>query len=106
MQPLDTKSPTCKHCGAELQPILMPDAGGWDETPHWVCFNDECSYYQEGWSWMWERFRVKASYRYRVIDPGGGVTSPLPVWSKSALRDLIIDDSKRQGVSGGDLSMV
>ena len=90
MQAPDTKSLICEHCGAELQPVLMPDAGGWGQDPHWVCFNDHCTYFLEGWSWMWERYRVRASYRFRIVDSVNETVSPLPVWSKSALRNLII----------------
>jgi hypothetical protein len=83
---------TCPHCGVQLRPFRMPDGGGWDLEPQWACFNDDCPYYREGWDWMWEQYRAKASYRYRVADPATGRSSPLAVWSPTAIRDLILED--------------
>lgn len=60
---------------------------------HLVCFNNECSYYREGWEWMREKYRVNVSYRFRV-DPATGTASPLAVWSEDALVDRIVDSSK------------
>jgi hypothetical protein len=69
----------------------MPNEGGWDGTVQLVCFNDDCSYFKEGWDWMWEKYQVKTSYRFRQ-DPESGATAPLPVWSNDALKDRIIED--------------
>jgi hypothetical protein len=72
-------------------PIAVPDSTGWDgETPHWVCFNDDCEYFRDGWDWMWQQYRQKVSYRYRVVDLETGATSPLAVRSARALRNLIL----------------
>jgi len=40
---------------------------------------------------MWENYRAKASYRYRIINPQTGSASPLPVWSTDALRNFIVE---------------
>ncbi|MFH1530623.1 MAG: hypothetical protein ABIK09_07805 [Pseudomonadota bacterium] len=79
----------CPHCGTELLAFELPEAGGWDEPYHLACFNDECSYYKNGWDWMMSQYEVRTSYRYRV-NPGSGVASPIAVWSKTALRDRIV----------------
>jgi hypothetical protein len=42
---------------------------------------------------MWEKYKVKVSYRYRVIEPETGQTSPLAVWSETALLDRIIENN-------------
>jgi hypothetical protein len=60
-----------------------------------ACFNNDCSYYREGWAWMRENYSVNCSYRYRV-DPLTGQMSPLPVWSETALTDRIIDTADAQ----------
>jgi hypothetical protein len=86
------ESPSCPHCGGKLKPFELPDNTGWEEMCQWACFNDDCSYYREGWEWMWEEYRVKASYRYRVLDLDTGRASPLAVWSDTALRDRIIEN--------------
>ena len=71
----------------------MPLEAAYDSPVMHVCFNDECSYYVKGWEWMWERYQVKSSYRHRE-NPNTGVGSPLPIWSATAMRDLIIKDEK------------
>ena len=71
----------------------MPDDSGWnfDELVHWACFNDDCSYFKDGWDHMVGQFEARVSYRYRVTSPKTGASSPLPVWSKDALRDRILE---------------
>jgi len=61
----------------------------WSGPFQYVCFNDHCPYFLRGWAWMREHFNVGASYRHR-FDPHTGETGPLPVWSKTALRENII----------------
>jgi hypothetical protein len=82
----------CPHCGNPLDAFNLPDGTGWENPVQWACFNDDCSYYRDGWEWMWDHYAVKASYRFRMMDPATGRTSPLPVWSDSALRDRIIEE--------------
>ncbi len=83
---------TCPHCGERLEAFSLPDGTGWDDRLQWACFNDECPYFKEGWDWMWEHYRAKASYRYRVVNAETGKCSPLAVWSPNAIRDRIIED--------------
>lgn len=84
-------APVCPHCGAALRRFTLPDAGGWESDYHLACFNDDCEYFRRGWVWMFDRYGVKASYRYR-LDPVSGQASPLAVWSKTAIKDRIIED--------------
>ncbi len=81
---------TCPHCLQTLTPFSLPEAGGWDTPFQLACFNDDCAYYVRGWTWMEEQFGVKSSYRHR-LDPASGTTSPLPVWSPTAIRDRILE---------------
>jgi hypothetical protein len=90
----------CPHCGAPLRAFKMPEEGGWQEPCHWACFNNDCPHYREGWEWMWEQYAVKASYRYRVVDPETGRSSPLAVWSENALVDRIVDEEEELGGLG------
>ena len=83
-------SPKCPHCGEPLQAFALPEEGGWDTSFHVACFNDDCSYFVRGRQRMEDVYGVKVSYRYRV-DPSSGVSSPLAVWSRDALRDRILD---------------
>jgi hypothetical protein len=70
-----------------------PEQSAWTGQFQFVCFNDDCPYYVRGWTWMWERFSVKASYRHR-LDPATGHSGPLPVWSSTALRGDILEEEE------------
>ena len=87
---------TCRHCGSSLNKWLVPDGASWDEEYFYVCFNDECSYYQNGWTWMESQYSQKASYRY-MVNPATGASSPLPVWSDTATREMIVEDGEGGG---------
>ncbi len=78
----------CPHCGAALEAFALPQTA-FDHEYDLACFNDECSYYVRGWTWMEQQYGVKASYRYR-IDAESGLANPVAVWSPTALRDNII----------------
>ena len=95
----DTAS--CPHCGTALVRLRLPDEAGWPGSFQLACFNDDCGYFRRGWSWMFDTVGVRASYRYRV-DPASGQASPLPVWSRTALRDRILEDDVAVPGSAGD----
>jgi len=80
----------CPHCGAAMKRWRPPDAAKWLSDIDYVCFNDECPYYVRGWSWMMEKYNVRASYRHRY-DPASGKSGPLPVWSPTAHKDAIVN---------------
>lgn len=98
-----TATPQCPHCGETLRAFQLPDNTGWDSPIHFACFNDECPYFRRGWSWMFDHYGVKSSYRYRV-DPVSGTSSPLPVWSRDAIKDRILDAEIIAAQPGDDLS--
>jgi len=87
------QTPVCAHCGETMLRMSIPPEGGYDSTFLFVCFNEDCSYYVDGWSWMFEKYHARVSYRYR-IDPATGGEGPLAVWSPAALRDLIIPQER------------
>jgi hypothetical protein len=68
-----------------------PQQGTWGGEYQFVCFNDDCPYFIRGWAWMKNKYNVTASYRYR-LDPATGEKGPLPVWSKSAMRNSILPE--------------
>jgi len=88
---MDNEQPQCPHCKKKLDKWELPDNSTWEALYHFVCFNDECSYYVRGWDHMMETQKVKASYRLK-FDPETGATSPLPCWSPEAHKDKIIKD--------------
>jgi len=91
--------PVCPHCGTPLQAFTLPDNTGWQEAVQWACFNDDCPYYRDGWEWMWSHYRVRSSYRYRLVNREKNIAQPLAVWSPSALRDRIVAAA---GTGNGD----
>ncbi|MFO8055968.1 MAG: ogr/Delta-like zinc finger family protein [bacterium] len=91
----DEKKPGCPYCGAVMKKWKVPGDSTWIEEFHWVCFNDECEYYQQGWDWMLTRYQQHASYRCRM-SPSDMRPMPLPVWSPSAHREYILDDEENE----------
>jgi hypothetical protein len=81
--------PACPHCGTPFCKWLVPEGTSWSEEFFYVCFNDSCSYYREGWEWMKDQYHQKASYRY-MMNPTTGASAPLPVWSDAAMREMIV----------------
>ena len=84
---------TCPHCGSSLTKWRVPEDASWSEEFFLVCFDDNCSYYKKGWDWMKERYSQVASYRY-MINPTTGASSPLPVWSDAATREMIVEETE------------
>jgi len=84
---------TCPHCESRLKKWRVPDGASWNEEFFYVCFNDDCPYYKKGWDWMAEKYNQNASYRH-MINPTTGASSPLPVWSDSATREMIVPDTE------------
>ncbi len=89
-------SRTCPHCGSRLFKWRVPDEASWSEEYFFVCFNDDCSYYKDGWVWMKEQYSQNASYRF-TINPTTGEATMIPVWSDTATREMIVEDDE-----GGD----
>ena len=89
-EPTEEASHTCPHCGAELKKWQAPEDSTWGGMIRLVCFNDDCPYYVRGWDVMMERQCVSASYRC-MHNPKTGTSKPLPVWSKTAHRDGIVE---------------
>ena len=84
---------TCPHCGSALKKWLVPDGASWEEEFFFVCFNDDCSYYRQGWEWMKEQYNQVASYRY-TLNPTTGASTMIPVWSDVATREMIVEDNE------------
>jgi len=82
---------TCPHCEAQMLKWQVPPDSTWINEYFWVCFNDECPYYVRGWNIMSEKYQQNASYRHS-LNPDTGTTSPIPVWSASALKSGIISE--------------
>lgn len=88
--------PKCPHCGEEMNlwevpPITVGDGLGWGTPYLYICFNDNCSCYQQGWDHMKENYAQTASYRCMNY-PGTETFEILPVFSSMGGRGQVIDD--------------
>jgi hypothetical protein len=88
--------PDCPHCGTEMNlwevpPMNVGDGLGWGAPFLFLCFNDECSLYREGWDHLKENYAHTASYRCMNY-PGTEQYELIPVFSNQGGRGQIIDD--------------
>ncbi|MEE4261408.1 MAG: zinc ribbon domain-containing protein [Desulfobacteraceae bacterium] len=88
--------PSCPHCGKEMNlwevpPMNVGDGLGWGAPFLFLCFNDECPLYKQGWENMKENYAHSASYRCMNY-PGTEQFELIPVFSNQGGRGQIIDD--------------
>jgi len=93
---LEQKKPHCPHCGDEMNlwevpPITVGDGLGWGSPYLYLCFNDDCSLYKQGWDNMKENYAHTASYR-PINYPGTETFEIIPVFSSMGGRAQVIDD--------------
>ncbi len=88
--------PSCPHCGIEMTlgevpPMNVGDGLGWGAPFLYLCFNDECPLYQQGWEHLKENYAHNASYRCMNY-PGTEQYELIPVFSDQGGRGQIIDE--------------
>jgi hypothetical protein len=93
---LEMKKPTCPHCGEEMQiwevpPVNFGDGLGWGAPYLFLCFNDACPCYTQGWDNLMENYAQRASYRCFCY-PGEDNFEVMPVFSPMGAKGQIIDD--------------
>ena len=93
---LTQPKPKCPHCGEEMNlwevpPVNVGDGLGWGTPYLYICFNDNCSCYQQGWDHMKENYAQSASYR-SMNYPGTETFEIIPVFSSMGGRAQVIDD--------------
>ncbi len=67
-QILSAEKPHCPHCGVEMNiwevpPVPCDDGLGWGTPYLYMCFNDDCPLYAQGWNHIEENYGRTASYR-------------------------------------------
>lgn len=93
---LSQDKPQCPHCGSEMTiwevpPFSFSDGLGWGTPYLFICFNDECSLYVQGWKNMEENYSQCASYR-SMNYPGTKQFECIPVFSPVGGTGQIIDE--------------
>jgi hypothetical protein len=93
---VDEKRPVCPHCKEEMviwecPPMTFSDGLGWGTPYLFVCYNDDCPLYLEGWKNIFEEYGNIASYRC-ICDPMSGKMDCMPVFSRDGGKGGIIDE--------------
>ncbi len=87
--------PKCPYCETEMNLWEVPqltacDGLGWGTPYLWICFNDECTLYANGWKNMRENYGRNSSYRCMCY-PGTHKPECIPVFSPEGAKGQIID---------------
>lgn len=95
---LDMEKPKCPHCDVamtlwEVPEINFSDGLGWGTPYLFVCFNDDCSSYKQGWDNLQETMEFQASYRC-INSPGNTNFEYMPVFSPIGGKGSILDDDE------------
>lgn len=93
---LSQKRPTCPHCGQEMKlwevpPVAFSDGLGWGTPYLYLCFNDDCPLYVQGWKNIEENYGHTSSYRC-LCYPGTETFECMPVFSSVGGSGQIVDD--------------
>jgi len=71
----------------------VPEGSTWSEEYFLACFDNDCSYYKDGWAWMESQYGQHASFRY-AFNPVKESSMSIPVWSDSATQEMLADDEE------------
>ncbi|MGB3211981.1 MAG: zinc ribbon domain-containing protein [Desulforhopalus sp.] len=85
----------CPHCNqpmscCEAPPIHVGDGLGWGSDILFICLNDGCSLFLNGWDKIEKQFGHHASYRYMEL-PGSPEGNYMMVGNSDAFKACIID---------------
>nr|MBF0221687.1 zinc ribbon domain-containing protein [Desulfobulbaceae bacterium] len=85
----------CPHCNTKLSccntpPMHVGDGLGWGTDIFFVCLNNNCSLYVNGWKHVEEQYGKVSSFRYMKL-PNEEKGSPMMVGSPIAFTGSIVD---------------
>lgn len=88
------KIPDCPSCGQELSCCEAPqihvgDGLGWGSDVLYICLNDECPIFVNGWKQIEEQYGHSSSYRHMQL-PGSTESNVMMVGSEDAFKGSII----------------
>ncbi len=87
--------PVCPHCRTELScceapPFHIGDGLGWGSEVLYICLNDDCPMFVNGWKQIEIQYGHNSSYRYMQL-PGSGEANAMMVGSSDAFKGSVID---------------
>jgi hypothetical protein len=93
---MSQEKPVCPHCETEMNlwevpPFNFSDGLGWGTPYLYLCFNDECPLYVQGWDNLMENYAQYASYRCMCY-PGTQTFQVMPVFSSMGGTGQVIDE--------------
>ncbi len=93
---MSLEKPKCPHCDTEMSiwevpAISVGDGLGWGEPFLFICFNDDCSLFKQGWDEIMETLGQQSSYRCMNY-PGTDNFEILPVFSSFGGSGQVITD--------------
>jgi hypothetical protein len=93
---MNQEKPLCPHCETQMNIWEVPliscgDGLGWGSPYLYLCFNDECPLYVQGWDNIMDNYSHHASYRCFTY-PDAGNFECMPVFSPMGATGQIIDD--------------
>jgi hypothetical protein len=85
----------CPHCEQQLScceapPIHIGDGLGWGSDVLYICLNDSCSVFLNGWDKMEQQYGHHASYRYMEL-PDSKEKNYMMVGNSDAFKACVID---------------
>lgn len=85
----------CPHCNQELTlchapPVHVGDGLGWGSEFLFICLNDECSLFVNGWEYVENQYGHVGSYRHMEI-PNSNESYNMMVAGKGAFTGSIVD---------------
>ena len=96
---LTQERPRCTYCGYKMsiwEVLQFPfeDGLGWGTPYLFVCFNNRCPMYEQGWDHIRRNYGRHASYRC-ICDPMSGVMDSMVVYSREGASGYVIDEEVR-----------
>lgn len=90
------EAPACPYCGQKMNKCATPpynvgDGLGWGSPYLYVCFNDECKLFVNGWRHIKETYGKIASYRCMCY-PDNGAMDTMCVLSPEGMKGQIIEE--------------
>lgn len=87
--------PDCPHCKLELScceapPIHIGDGLGWGSEVLYICLNDDCPLFVNGWAQIEEQYGHSSSYRYMQL-PNSKEANLMMVGSEEAFKGSVIN---------------